>query len=427
MHLGRRQAMSTDHASFHHAALERLRAHVADLRVRSPWYRELLASVGGLRTWDDFARLPFTTKQQLSEHAARFLSVPRSAVAEHVFTSGTTGKPLLFALTAADVERLGHNEQASLAAAGITSADTVQITTTLDKRFMAGLAYWLGLRAIGAGTVRSGPGNAEGQWETAVECGTTSLIVVPSFLLRMLREWEQRGLRVDRTAITRAVCIGEPIATDFGQANLLAKRIAELCPFQLHGTYASTEMATACTEARPFAGHVVPSELMHIEVVDGEGRAVPEGEAGEVVATPIGVEGMPLLRFRTGDVCAWRMGADAGGKPAMLLGPVLGRKEQRMKVKGTTLWPQQIIDALNAEAALEGFAIVRERDEHGGDRVRVLAAASDAELRSVADRLADRLRVRPEVESITREALNRLINDPRQRKPAIVIDRTAQV
>lgn len=95
-----------------------------------------------------------------------------------------------------------------------------------------------------------------------------------------------------------------------------------------------------------------------------------------------------------------------------------------MKVKGTTLWPQQIIDALNAEPGLEGFAIIREHDEHGGDRVRVMASATEAELKAVADRLADRLRVRPEMETITRDALNRLVNDPRQRKPAIVIDRS---
>ena len=410
--------------SFAAQSLERLQAHVEDLRARSPWYRERLAAAGSVRTADDFTRLPFTTKQEVSEHHRRFLSVPRSDIAEHVFTSGTTGRPVPFALSAADVDRLGSNERQSLATAGITGTDTVQITTTLDKRFMAGLAYWLGLRAIGAGTVRSGPGNAEGQWETAMECGTTALIVVPSFLLRMLREWEKRGLRAEQTGITRAICIGEPIASGFGAPNLLAQRIREHCRWSLHGTYASTEMATACTENEPFAGHVVPHDLMHIEVVDDEGRPVPEGEAGEVVATPFRVEAMPLLRFRTGDVCAWRQVTDSSGQQAMLIGPVLGRKEQRMKVKGTTLWPQQVIDALNAEADLEGFAVVRERDELGGDALRVLAAAPAPVLHDLGDRLADRLRVRPVVEAISRSELDKLIHDPRQRKPMIVIDRS---
>jgi phenylacetate-CoA ligase len=416
--------MSDLHPSFAAQSLERLLAHAEDLRARSPWYRERLAAAGSVRTADDFTRLPFTTKQELSEHHRRFLSVPRSEIAEHVFTSGTTGRPVPFALSAADVDRLGANERLSLSMAGITAADTVQITTTLDKRFMAGLAYWLGLRAIGAGAVRSGPGNAEGQWETAMECGTTTLIGVPSFLLRMLREWEKRGLRAEQTGITRAICIGEPIASGFSAPNLLAQRIMGLSGWSLHGTYASTEMATACTEREPCAGHVVPPGLMHIEVVDDEGRPVPEGEAGEAVATPFGVEAMPLLRFRTGDVCAWRMGTDASGHQAVLLGPVLGRKEHRMKVKGTTLWPQQVIDALNAESEIEGFAVVRERDEHGGDALRVLAAAPASALQDLGDRLAGRLRVRPAVEAISRSELDKLIHDPRQRKPMIVIDRS---
>ena len=114
-------------------------------------------------------------------------------IVEHVFTSGSTGIPVPLLLTEKDLDRLAKSESASLSSTGITRNDVVQITTTLDKRFMAGLAYWLGLRRIGSGIVRSGPGNLAGQWETAERCGTTALITVPSFLLRML---EERALHV---------------------------------------------------------------------------------------------------------------------------------------------------------------------------------------------------------------------------------------
>ena len=83
-----------------------------------------------------------------------------------------------------------------------------------------------------------------------------------------------------------------------------------------------------------------------------------------------------------------------------------------------------MIDALNAEPDLEGFAVVRERDEHGGDALRVLAAAPASALQDLGDRLAERLRVRPALEAISRSELDKLIYDPRQRKPMIVIDRT---
>lgn len=403
--------------------LERLRAHVADLMARSPWYREKLTGIGDLRSWDDLRRLPFTTKQDLSENTARFLSVPRGAIAEHVSTSGTTGKAVNFALSAADVDRLARNERHGLATAGITAADTVMITTTLDKRFMAGLAYWLGLRAIGAGVVRSGPGDPLGKWEAAIDCGVTSLIAVPSFILAMLREWEKHGLHPERTAIRRVVCIGEPIASDIGVPNLLAQRIAEHCDWSLHGTYASTEMATACTEAEPFMGHVVPADLMHVEVVDEHGQPVPEGAVGEVVATPLGMEAMPLLRFRTGDICSWRKGTDAHGGPCLLLGPVLGRKEQRLKLKGTTLFPAQVVDAMNALPEPPEFVMVCVQDELGGDDLEILVDAEGPALGHLREHLRAALRVAPRLTTLPRQAIGTLKWPPGSRKPVLFIDR----
>lgn len=404
-------------------ALERSLAHVDDLRSRSPWYRERLAKVGPITSWDDFRNLPFTTKRELSEHHDRFRCVPHNAIAEHVSTSGTTGRAVSFMLSNADVDRLARNERYALGLAGITASDTVMITTTLDKRFMAGLAYWLGLRAIGAGVVRSGPGDARGKWETVVECGVSTLIAVPSFLLAMLREWEKHGLRADRTAIQRVVCIGEPIASTFGKPNLLAQRIADQCGFSLHGTYAGTEMATACTEREPFEGHVVPTELLHVEVVDEQGAPVPEGGIGEVVATPFGVEAMPLLRFRTGDICAWRMGTNEAGTPAMLLGPVLGRKEQRLKLKGTTLFPAQVTDAMNALPEPPEFVMVCVKDEYGGDELEILVDAEGAALGRLREHLRAALRVSPRLTTLPRQAIATMKWPPGARKPHFFIDR----
>src|SRR5690606_33321702 len=130
--------------------------------------------------WEDLLALPTTTKEDLARHNDRFRCVGADRVVDHVSTSGSTGEPVQFVLSEADLQRLARNEARSLSLAGITSTDVVQITTTLDKRFMAGLAYWLGLREIGAGIVRTGPGQALAQWETAQRCGTTALIVVPS-------------------------------------------------------------------------------------------------------------------------------------------------------------------------------------------------------------------------------------------------------
>ena len=405
--------------------LERMRAHVADLATRSPWYRERLNgfNVDGPQEWEDLLALPLTTKDEFARHNEQFLAVPSTQVVDHTSTSGSTGEPVPFLLTENDLRRLAENEALSLATAGITRSDTVQITTTLDRRFMAGLAYWLGLRRIGAGVVRSGPGDPRGQWDLMLASGTTALIAVPSFLLRLLHEWHRTGLDPRRTSVRRVVCIGEPIGDGQGGPNLLARRILDRWDIALHGTYASTEMATAFTEPIPFQGHRVPHQLALTEVLDDEGRPVPEGVVGELTATPFGVEGMPLLRYRTGDMCVWSGHQDIVGHYTMMLGPVVGRKEQRMKVKGTTLYPQQVIDALNGEETVRRFVVLREKDELGLDTVHVLVDADPSTLERSAERLRHRLRVLPILEVADPAHIERLIQDPHKRKTSLFIDR----
>lgn len=409
--------------------LERLRAHVADIKARSPWYVGKLDQVepADIRSREDLARLPFTTKQDLTAHNTAFRCVPPHRIVDHVATSGSTSRPVPFVLSESDLDRLARNEAASMALAGVTTDDVVQMTTTLDKRFMAGLAYWLGLRRIGAGVVRTGPGNVQGQWDSIEQNGVSVLIVVPSFLLRMLQEHHRTKGGPPPAHLRKAICIGEPITAPDGGPNRLAQRILELAPMELHGTYASTEMATALTEAVPFGGHVVPHDLIMVEVLDEAGRPVPEGQVGEVVATPWGVEAMPLLRFRTGDLCSWRSEEQADGSRRQLLGPVLGRLEQRMKVKGTTLFPQQIMDALHAESGIDHFVILRETDDLGSDQVRILVPDTTTDLEGLTTRLRDRLRVAPLLATATIKEIDQLRSAPRNRKPTPFIDRSHTV
>jgi len=95
------------------------------------------------------------------------------------------GKPVSLALNNADLDRLTINELESFKIAGVHKEDVVQITTTLDRRFMAGLAYFLGLRKLGAGIVRTGSGLPQLQWDSIERFKPKYIVAVPSFLLKM--------------------------------------------------------------------------------------------------------------------------------------------------------------------------------------------------------------------------------------------------
>ena len=171
---------------------------------------------------------------------------------------------MTFALTEEDLARLAYNEAMSFTTAGCTGEDILQLMTTIDRRFMAGLAYFMGARELGCGVIRVGNGIPELQWDTIRRIGPTGCIVVPSFLIKLVGYAQEHGIDYRRSSLRRAICIGEALRdTDFSN-NTLGAKITELWPeLELFSTYASTEMQTSITECgHHCGGHVL--SLIHI-------------------------------------------------------------------------------------------------------------------------------------------------------------------
>lgn len=288
---------------------ERLRETLRYLEEHSRFYREMFRREGidprDIRTLDDLQRLPVTTKEQLQRRNDDFRCVAPRQIIDYVTTSGTLGDPVTFALTEGDLDRLAYNEMLSFTTAGCTPDDIIQLMVTLDRRFMAGLAYFLGARMLGCGVTRVGNGIPELQWDTIRRIAPTTCMVIPSFLLRLADFAQASGIDFRRSPLRRALCIGEGLRDpDSFELNTLGRQIHERWPeLELFSTYASTEMQSSFTECPCHCGGHLPPDLIIVEFLDDEGRPVADGEPGEVTVTTLGVEGMPLLRFRTGDVC----------------------------------------------------------------------------------------------------------------------------
>jgi phenylacetate-CoA ligase len=184
-------------------------------------------------------------------------------------------------------------------------------------------------------------------------------------------------------------------------------------------------MATSFMECPCACGAHLRPEMAIVEILDEAGRPVPEGETGEVVATPLGVEGMPLLRFRTGDLAFHVPGACACGRASGRISPVLGRKNQMLKVKGTTLFPGSILAALGSIEGVSGGLVEARRDPQDGcDNVTVVAGLKPGgpSVAQVQERLRASLRINLAVRVVSPEELERLANPPAKRKRATLID-----
>ena len=406
-------------------SLQQLVAYVAE---KSAFYKKVFSERGidinNFHTPADLTKLPFTTKDDLAQYNDDFLCVPKNKITDFVTTSGTMSDPVAFYLTDLDVERLAANEAASFRCADGSADDIYQLMTTIDKRFMAGLAYWMGARKIGAGIIRVGPGAPFLQWESIQRFSPTVLIAIPSFIPRLLDYAEANGIDYASSGVNSIICIGEPIRNADFTLNELGKRITSQWNVKLYSTYASTEMGAAFTECHEGKGGHLNPDLLILEVVDDEGNAVEDGGLGEVVVTTLGVEGMPLLRYKTGDLCHVHYKPCACGRDTARLGPVVGRKQQMIKFKGTTIFPPALFDVLDMVKEIELYQVVVSKNEYGNDEITVLLPMQlqTAVFKEMLHSLfKSKLRVSPVMEFVTAEELTFRIYKQEKRKPEKLI------
>lgn len=409
---------------------EKLSELLVYLNGNSPYYKRLFKAhdidIKTITSLEDLNNIPTTTKDDLQLHNDDFLCVPKNKIIDYVTTSGTLGDPVTFALTDNDLERLAYNEAISFACAGVMSDDVLQLMTTIDRRFMAGLAYFLGVRKLGAGIIRVGAGIPELQWDSILKFKPSYLITVPSFLLKLIEYAEQHHIDVNASGVKGAICIGEPLRHQDFAFNNLSQRIKEKWHIELYSTYASTEMNTAFTECEHQQGGHHHPELIIVEILDDDNLPVEPDEVGELTITTLGVEGMPLLRFKTGDIVQAHHTPCICGRNTMRLGPVVGRKKQMIKYKGTTLYPPAMDNILNDFNEVESYVIEIFHNSIGTDEILIKIVSktmSEKLLSNIKDHFRAKLRVTPKIEFCDKDEIQKLQFPTMSRKPVIVFDK----
>ena len=409
---------------------QKLQELLSYVSKNSPFYSELFAKEGitisDIKTLADLARIPTTSKEDLQQRNADFWCVPAEEIIEYTSTSGTLGGPVTIALTDKDLDRLALNEYHSFISANGTSNDIYQLMLTLDRQFMAGMAYYLGLRKMGAGIIRLGPGVPSLQWETIGRLKPTAIVAVPSFILKLIAYANENKININASSVKKAICIGENVRnTDFS-LNILGKKIAESWDIELYSTYASTEMQTAFTECSEMHGGHYQPDLLIAELLDDDEKPVGPNIPGELTITTLGVEGMPLLRYKTGDIAMYFDEPCACGRQSWRLSPILGRKKQMIKFKGTTLYPPALFEILNEREEILDFVVEVYPNEVGLDEVLlyILPIANSQECdHKIRAYLQARLRVSPQIKYVSAEEIHKMQLPETVRKAIKFIDR----
>jgi len=276
---------------------------------------------------------------------------------------------------------------------------------------MAGMAYFLGGAKLSAAMVRAGSGSAAQHWELIKRTQATAIVGVPSLIHKIGNFALDHGMDPADSWITKLIAIGEPTKNKDMALLPISRELETMWDAKIFSTYASSEMATTFCECEARQGGHLRPELIVVEILDTEDRPVPHGEPGEVVVTPLGVTGMPLIRFRTGDISYFIPEPCTCGRTPPRLAPVIGRKNQMLKYKGTTLFPNAVLACLEGDSRFHGGYVEAMQNLDGTDRVILFAAlkTNPMDLSWMKEQLRATVRVVPEIKIISPEQADKKV------------------
>jgi phenylacetate-CoA ligase len=401
-------------------------ATVAYARAHAPFYQRKFASAPVISTVAELQTLPLTTKAEVSQFNEQFWCGGRDSFVDISTTSGTTGIPTLYPLTLSDLDRLGHNEYLCFQQAGLSPGDVVILAVTIDKCFMAGLAYFEGLRRLGVTAVRVGAGSPAMLLSMVERLKPTAIVSVPSFLKRVAAYAAQQGIDPAQSTVRKLICIGEPVREGNWSLTPLGTQIARAWDARVYSTYGVTELACSLCECDAgMGGHLHP-QLLHVEILDDAGNPVPDGREGQLVATTIGVCGMPLVRFATGDMTFMTHERCDCGRWTPRIGPILGRKDQAMKIKGTTVYPAAVQRALQGVERIIDYVMIATAPTPLSDELEVVVAlrgdVTGAE-ELIREKLRGELKVCPAVRIASLQEIHAMVHSTELRKQRVFLDR----
>ena len=323
---------------------ERLRKTVKHVYENVALYRERMDAKGvspeDIKSVDDLKLLPFTEKTDLRDtFPFGLFAVPKEKIVRIQGSSGTTGKPIVSGYTENDVKIWSEMVARAMASIGADEKDIVQVCYGYGL-FTGGLGAHQGATEVGAMVIPMSSGNTQRQIMMMQELGSTILCCTPSYAAYLGEAIHDAGLVPGKDIKLRAGLFGaEPWTEEMRQ------HIQESLGIDARDIYGLTEIAGPgvsfeCPEKN---GAHINDDHVIAEIIDPvTEEQLPYGTAGELVFTTITKEGMPMLRYRTHDICTLYNEKCKCGRTTIRMGRITGRTDDMIIVRGVNVFPSQI-------------------------------------------------------------------------------------
>jgi phenylacetate-CoA ligase len=339
--------------------------------LKAPFYAGLLGRNGirSISSFDDVKRLPFTTKTDLRENFPYgLLAVPLEEVIRLHSSSGTTGNPTVIYHTRKDIEHWQDLMARCMYMAGMRRHDVFQNMMGYGL-FTGGIGFHYGAEKLGALTIPIGPGNSKRQIWFMQAFKTTAIHVLPSYALRLTTFFDEMGIDPKKDLSLRIAFVGAEPHTEETR-----RKIEEIYGIKVYNSYGLSEMcgpgvAFECLEQN---GLHLWEDHFFMEIIDPDtGKALPDGEWGELVLTSLTRSATPLLRYRTRDLTRIIPGACPCGRTHRRIDRIKGRSDDMLIINGVNIFPMQIEKTLMNIPAIGTNYLIEIGSEEYMDKLHV--------------------------------------------------------
>ena len=333
--------MSRD--EMHNLQSKRLQKLVALVYRNVPFYREKMQALdinpADIVDIEDIVKLPFTTKQDLRDNYPYGLqcAAPSEIVRVHA-SSGTTGNATIVGYTRRDLEVWAEGMARALTAYGVGRGDTFSVSYGYGL-FTGGLGAHYGVERIGAAVVPASTGNTEKHLKLIKDLGVTGIACTPSYALYLAETMEKMGIKKEDLNLRVGAFGAEPWTENMRQ------EIQQRLGVKGYNLYGLSEVCGpgVSYECEAQNGSHICEDHFYPEIINPETlEELPIGQTGELVFTTLTKEGMPLLRYRTRDLCSLMEGTCSCGRTSVRMGRIMGRSDDMLIIRGINVFPSQV-------------------------------------------------------------------------------------
>lgn len=308
-----------------------------------PYYRAKMQQVGllpcDIHGVDDITKLPFTTKQDLRDNYPYGLfAVPLSQIVRIHASSGMTGHPTVVGYTRRDIANWQDLTARCLSAYGATKDDIFSIGYGYGL-FTGGLGLHYGVEHLGGTVIPMSTGNTDKHIQLLRDFGATVLACTPSYALYLYETIRQKGLSKDDFKLRIGIFGAEP------WTEAMRNEIEEKLGIKAYNIYGLSEIMGpgVSHECEAKCGSHIADDHFYPEIIDPLTLTnQPYGQSGELVLTTLQKEGIPLIRYRTKDLCSIMDGTCECGRTTVRMSRIVGRSDDMLIIRGVNVFPSQI-------------------------------------------------------------------------------------